>query len=98
MNKRDCFSNYIINNNLFIFFIYMNDITFCVDNDVLNKNIIKDIINNINKIKLGFVISKADVDKLTYGIISSHCIENKNIFNKEQISNINNIINMIGYD
>lgn len=75
----------------------MNYLDNIFDNDVLNKNIINDIINNINKIELGFIISKHNSVRLNIRIICTHCIDNNIIFTEDQLNKINDIINKIKY-
>lgn len=51
--------------------------------------------NIINQQQLGFSISVCQIAKLMYSHILIHCIENKDIFTKEEQIKINNLISKV---
>lgn len=48
--------------------------------------------NIINQQQVGFSISVCQIAKLMYSHVLIHCVENPNIFTKEEINKINKII------
>lgn len=68
-----------------------------INEDIINKHK-EHLINiqkrNINALGLGIVVDNCNT--MLYSILI-HCIENINIFDKNQIININNFINKLNY-
>lgn len=52
-------------------------------------------VDKINKLDLGFI---TNVDTISLYCILIHCVENIDIFNKEQKNNIYNYINKLSYE
>lgn len=53
---------------------------------------------SIQRAEFGFVNKDCDLVKSILGTICLHCIQNPDIFNKEQSTNIINIINILSHD
>lgn len=53
---------------------------------------------SVQRAEFGFVNKDCDLVKSILGTICLHCIQNPDIFNKEQSTNIINIINILSHD
>lgn len=53
---------------------------------------------SIQRAEFGFVNKDCDLVKTMIGSICLHCMQNPDIFNKEQSTNIINIINILSHD
>lgn len=53
---------------------------------------------SVQRAEFGFVNKDCDLIKSMIGTICLHCIQNSDIFNKEQSINIINIINILSHD
>ena len=53
---------------------------------------------SIQRAEFGFVNKDCDLVKTMIGTICLHCMQNPDIFNKEQSTNIINIINILSHD
>ena len=52
----------------------------------------------VQRAEFGFVNEDCDLVKTMIGTICLHCMQNPDIFNKEQSTNIINIINILSHD
>ena len=55
-------------------------------------------IASVQRAEFGFLNEDCDLVKTMIGTICLHCMQNPNIFNKEQSTNIINIINILSHD
>lgn len=53
---------------------------------------------SVQRAELGFVNEDCDLVKTMIGTICLHCMQNPDIFNKEQSTNIIDIINILSHD
>lgn len=53
---------------------------------------------SVQRAEFGFVNEDCDLVKTMIGTICLHCMQNPDIFNKEQSTNIINIINILSHD
>lgn len=53
---------------------------------------------SVQRAEFGFVNKDCDLVKTMIGTICLHCMQNPDIFNKEQSTNIINIINILSHD
>lgn len=53
---------------------------------------------SVQRAEFGFINEDCDLVKTMIGTICLHCMQNPDIFNKEQSTNIINIINILSHD